>query len=212
MKKRIALMGATGQTGQKFLEIALRCGYEVQVLVRDKSKLKSSSPNLTIIEGDVLNQDVVEQAVKGSDVVISLFGHVKGSPEWLQTNGTKNIIAAMQNNNVHRIVSLSGGGLPFSEKDEPKFIDKIIRAIMKIVVPKMLNDAIAHADILKNSDRKWVIARGPRLTNDERLGHYRIGWVGVNSGTKISRADLADFILKQVENETFNFQMPFVSI
>lgn len=212
MKKRIALMGATGQTGQKFLEIALNNGYEVQVLVRNKSKLKSSNPNLTVIEGDVLNSNDVDKAIYNAHIVVSLFGHVKDSPEWLQTNGTKNIIAAMQKNNVDRIISLSGGGLPFPAKDEPKFIDKMIRTIMKIVVPKVLNDAIAHADVLKNSDKKWVVVRGPRLTNDERIGSYKIGWVGVNSGTKISRSDLADFILTQVEDETFNFQMPFVSI
>ena len=212
MKKRIALMGATGQTGQKFLEIALNNGYEVQVLVRNKSKLKSSNPNLTVIEGDVLNSNDVDKAIYNAHIVVSLFCHVKDSPEWVQTNGTKNIIAAMQKNNVDRIISLSGGGLPFPAKDEPKFIDKMIRTIMKIVVPKVLNDAIAHADVLKNSDKKWVVVRGPRLTNDERIGSYKIGWVGVNSGTKISRSDLADFILTQVEDETFNFQMPFVSI
>jgi hypothetical protein len=54
--------------------------------------------------------------------------------------------------------------------------------------------------------------RGPRLTNDAELGSYRVGWVGVNASTKISRKDLADFILKQVDDDIYNFQMPFVSI
>jgi hypothetical protein len=83
---------------------------------------------------------------------------------------------------------------------------------MKIAVPKVLNDAIAHAEVLQKSGQKWVIVRGPRLTNDARRGSYRVGWVGVNASTKISRADLADFILTQVEDESYNFQMPFVSI
>lgn len=67
--------------------------------------------------------------------MVSLFGHVKGSPEWLQTNGTKNIISAMEKYDVERIISLSGGGLPFPEKDKPKFMDHLIRAIMKVAVP-----------------------------------------------------------------------------
>jgi hypothetical protein len=107
---------------------------------------------------------------------------------------------------------LSGGGLPFPEKDKPKFADYLIRTIMKIVVPTILNDAIAHADALKSSNKKRVIVRAPRLTNDEKIGNYRVGWVGVNASAKISRADLADFILNQVEDESYNFQMPFVSI
>lgn len=212
MKKKIALFGATGQTGQKFLELAINHGYKVKVLVRDKAKLTLQSPSVTIIEGDVLNLQDVNNTVQGTEIVVSLFGHVKGSPEWLQTNGTKNIVSAMQNFNVERIISLSGGGLPFPERDKPKFADHLIRFIMKITVPKILNDAIAHADVLKASNKKWVIVRGPRLTNDARVGNYRVGWVGVSASTKISRFDLADFILTQVEDESFNFQMPFVSI
>jgi len=56
-----------------------------------------------------------------------------------------------------------------------------------------------------------MIVRAPRLTNDAPQGTYRVGWVGVNASTKIARADLADFLVTQLEDETYNFQMPFVS-
>lgn len=211
MKKKIALFGATGRTGQEFLDAAISNGYEVAALVRDPNKMTQTNPKLKIITGDVLNQNDVDRVVAEADVVVSLFGHVKGSPEWLQTDGTKHILKAMENNNVKRIISLSGGGLPFPEKDKPKFADRMIRTIMKIVVPKILNDAIAHAEVLKKSNKKWIVVRAPRLTNDEKQGTYRVGWVGVNASTKISRGDLAEFILTQVEDERFNYQMPFVS-
>ena len=209
--KKIALFGGSGRTGQHFLEQALAEGYDVRALVRDPKKISQQSDQLKLIVGDVLQPEGVDKTVQGSDIVVSLFGHVKGSPEWLQTNGTKNIISAMQKHGVERIISLSGGGLPFPEKDEPKFADRLIRGIMKIAVPKVLKDAIEHAKVLRESDRKWVIVRAPRLTDGERVGEYREGWVGVNASTKISRADLADFILKQVEDEKYNQQMPFVS-
>lgn len=212
MKKKIALFGASGQTGQHFLVLALASGYEVKALVRTPEKISQSNPKLEIHKGDVLNIDDVKQVIVGTDIVVSLFGHVKGSPEWLQSNGTKNIVEQMKANNVKRIISLSGGGLPFPEKDKPKFADKLIRTIMKIAVPKILNDAIRHHEVLRDSGLNWTVIRGPRLTNDKRTGNYRIGWVGVNASTKISRADLAHFILSQVEDEKFNFQMPFVSV
>jgi len=212
MKKKIALFGASGQTGQHFLTLALEKGYEVKALVRNPQSISQNNPKLTVIKGDVLNIDDVQKVVEGVDIVVSLFGHVKGSPEWLQTNGTKNIVQAMKEKNVDRIISLSGGGLPFPEKDEPKFADKLIRTIMKIVVPKVLNDAIKHHEVLKSSGLKWTIVRGPRLTNDPKTGSYRVGWVGVNASTKIARADLAVFIVSQIEDEKFNFQMPFVSV
>jgi putative NADH-flavin reductase len=209
--KKIALFGATGKTGKEFLNKALEAGYELKALARTPSKLTQSSNLLTIVQGDVLDQKAVDETVEGTDLVVSLFGHVKGSPEWLQTNGTKKIVASMHAHHVDRIISLSGGGLPFPEKDQPKFPDKMIRLIMKIAVPKILNDAIQHHQVLKGSGLKWTIVRGPRLTEEPEKGKYRVGWVGVNASTKIGRADLADFILQLVDKEKFNHQMPFVS-
>ncbi len=208
----IALFGGTGKTGSIYLQKALEAGHSVTALVRTPEKVSiGTHQNLTLIKGDVLNQDDVAKTIAGAEVVVSLFGHVKNSPELLQTNGTKNIISAMKSNNLSRIISLSGGGLPFPEKDEPKFADKLIRGVMKIFAKKILNDAIQHYKVLEKSGLDWTIVRGPRLTDDSEKGNYRVGWVGVNASTKIGRADLADFILKQTEKQEFVKQMPFVS-
>lgn len=209
--KKIALFGSSGQTGQQFLIQALAAGYSIKALVRNLDSISQKSDKLLLIQGDVLNVSDVEKTVEGCDLVISLFGHVKNSPEWLQSDGTTNIIKAMKKFKVSKIISLSGGGLPFPEKDEPKFMDYVIRTIMKIAVPKVLNDAIKHADLLKNSGLKWSIVRGPRLTNEPKIGKYRVGWVGVDASSKVGRADLADFIVAQIEDDTFNYQMPFIS-
>jgi putative NADH-flavin reductase len=211
MNKTIALFGGTGQTGQLFLKNALEAGYDVKALVRHPDQLTVSKAHLSIIKGDVLKAKDVEATISGTDCVVSLFGHVKGSPEWLQTDGTRHIIEAMKAHHVQRIISLSGGGLPYPEKDQPKFADRLIRTIMKLAVPKILNDAIKHHQVLETSGLNWTIVRAPRLTNKPKQGSYRVGWVGVNASTQISRADLADFILSQVEDETFASQMPFVS-
>lgn len=208
---KIALIGATGQTGNEFLGIALKDGHSVKALIRSPEKLNKSSEKLEIIKGDVLNPDDVEQSVEGTDIVVSLFGHVKGSPDWLQTDGTKNIIKAMKEHHVGRIISLSGGGLPYPEKDQPTFVDKMFRFIMKIAARQILKDAIEHAKVLKESGLDWTIIRAPRLTNEDRKGSYREGWVGVNASTKIGRKDLADFILKEVKEHDYSKEMPFVS-
>ncbi len=209
--KKIALFGGTGQTGKEFLKLAIPEGYSIKMLVRSLEKAQQYAPHVELIQGDVLNKADVEKTVKGTDVVVSLFGHVKGSPRWLQTNGTQNIIESMKKHSVERIISLSGGGLPFPEKDKPKLPDHLIRGIMKLFVPKVLEDAVKHAEVLEESGLKWTIVRGPRLTNDAAKGEYRVGWVGVNAGTKVTRADLSDFILKEVKSEAFNYQMPFVT-
>ncbi|MFN7119660.1 MAG: NAD(P)-dependent oxidoreductase [Saprospiraceae bacterium] len=208
--KNIALFGATGKAGSQFLKQALAKGYRVKALVRTPEKITHLHPNLEIIKGDVLHEADVYKTVAGTDLVVSLFGHVKGSPEWLQTNGTENIIKAMEQEGIGKIISLSGGGLPAPE-DQPKFPDKMIRFIMKIVVPKILNDAERHAEVLRKSNLDWIIVRGPRLKEMDKKGSYKVGWVGTTGGTVISYADLADFILQQVESDQFTGKMPFVS-
>lgn len=209
--KKIALFGATGRTGKHFMNKALSEGHTIKALVRSPEKVTVTDEKLTIIKGDVLSAEDVKKTIKDCDVVVSLFGHVKNSPENLQTAGTENIIDAMKEYGISKIISLSGGGLPFPEKDEPKFADKMIRFIMKVAFSKVLNDAIAHHKTLERSGLDWIIVRAPRLTEDEEQGNYRVGWVGVNASTKIARADLADFILKQVIQDKFLHQMPFVS-
>lgn len=209
--KTIALFGASGRTGQHVLAQALEAGYSVRVLARRPDSIRLSPPTLTVIEGDVLNPSDVERTVDGADVVVSVFGHVKGSPATVQTDGTGNIMAAMKKHGLKRIVSLSGGGLRFEEKDKPKVPDTIIRLLLKLLSPAVLRDAEGHGALLKASDLDWTIVRGPMLTDGVRAGQYRVGWVGVNASRKIARADLAAFILSQVTDDSFYAQLPFVS-
>lgn len=211
--KTIALFGATGQSGRPFLPLALQAGYRVVALVRDPAKITQPHLNLTLVPGNILDPAAVAETCREADVVVSLIGHVKGSPTFVQTDGTQNIINALQQRGAAqvKIVSLTGGAVPFPAKDQPKLPDRIFSGIMKLVAGTVLADAIRHAQVLAGSGLPHVIVRGPRLTNDARRGQYRVGWVGVNASTKIARADLADFLLTQVESDEFVGQMPFVS-
>lgn len=204
----IALFGATGRTGRRVLQRLFDAGYEVRALVRDPQKMQSS--RATLVAGDVLDFSAVMDTVAGADVVLSLFGQVKGSPDTLQTDGTSLIVAAMKQHGLRRIVTLSGGGLR-ADDDEPKAADKAIRHLLRLLSGRVLADAEGHLDVLLESGLDWTVVRGPRLTEKPGTGHYRVGWVGVNSSTQISRDDLADFIVTQVDDPTYFHKMPFVS-
>lgn len=209
--KTLAIFGASGRTGQHLVEQALAQGYSIRALVRTPERFTLSHPKLTVIKGDVLDSVAVKSVVEHSDAVVSVFGHVKKSPPRVQTEGTKNIVKAMHQVGVSKIVSLSGGALPYPKRDKPKVADHLIRFIMRTVAANMVNDAIEHAKLLEKSGLQWVIVRAPRLLDAPRKNHYREGWVGVNSSTSIARADLADFILKQVTDTRYHGQMPMVS-
>ena len=206
----IALFGGSGRVGRLVLSQALDAGYTVRSLARSAASIDATSPHLTVIEGNVLDAKAVETTIDGADVVISVVGNVKGAPATVQAEGTANMIAAMKQHGLTRIVSLSGGGLPF-EKDKPKLPDRIIRRIMRLTVPDVLDDAIAHHRLLEGSGLDWTIVRGPVLTDGPLTSKYRVGWVGIDAGLKIGRADLAQFILKQVSDESYRSQLPFVS-
>lgn len=209
--KTVAVFGATGRSGKPFVPRALAAGHRVRALARTPSKMTPPKhAQLTVIEGDVLDPKTVEQVVQGADVVVSLLGHAKGSPPDVQTRGTQNILSAMKKHGVGRIVSLTGGGVPY-ERDQPGFPDKLIRFIMKIVAKDVLNDGVNHAAAIRSSGLDYVIVRGPRLTEGEEKGSYKIGYVGTTGGTSISRADLADFLLKVVNDQQYDGTMPFVS-
>lgn len=207
----IAVFGGTGRTGRHVIEQALAAGHDVRALARSASSMTSRDARLTVIEGDVLDAAAVGRVIEGSAAVISVFGQVKGSPPTLQTDGTRTITEAMARHGVRRIVSLSGGGLPDPAHDQPKVADRIIRVLLKMLSPKVLDDARGHLRVLQESGLDWTVVRGPRLQDKPYTGTYRVGWVGVDSSTTVGRADLAEFILLQVEDTTFVRRLPMVS-
>ncbi len=209
--RTLALFGATGKTGRHVLAQALAAGHTVRALARRPESLDIAHERLTVVAGDVLDAPAVHETVRGADVVVSVFGQVKGSSPTLQTDGTRKIVDAMAREGIRRIISLSGGGLPAEEHDRPKAPDAIIKFLLKLISPQVLADAESHLEVLRASGLDWTVARGPRLTNEPATGTYRVGWVGVNASTQIARADLATFILTQLDDTQFVRELPFVS-
>lgn len=210
--KTIALFGASGRTGKPLLTLLLSKGYSVKALVRNPAGINSAHPNLHLIQGNILNLSNVEATIEGANSVISVIGHVKGDAQsrTVQTEGTANILAAMNTYGVKRLLSLTGGAVPF-QKDQPKFADKAITVIMNLVAKETLADAIAHAELIRKSTTDWTIIRGPRLLEKPPVGSYRVGFVGVNASTAITYGDLAQFIVDELEQAKHIHSMPFVS-
>lgn len=208
---KIAIFGATGKVGRHLVDQALERGDEVTVLARDASKLTTQRhERLKVVQGDVLDPEDVEQAVVGTRAVLSAIGHTKTSPKDVLSEGIKNIVAAMNEHGVRRLVSLTGAGVR-DPKDDPKLVDRAIGALLKLLQRDLLEDSIRQARLIKESDLEWVIVRAPVLVEGEKKGEYRIGYVGKESGTRLSRADLADFMLKQTTDDTYLHRAPVIS-
>jgi putative NADH-flavin reductase len=207
---KLAIFGATGRTGKPLVQRALEAGHEVVALVRTPAKLTLQNDKLTIIQGDAMNPNDVDKAVRGTEAVISVLGQSKESPHDMQTVATRNIIAAMEKYGIKRLVSLTGAGVD-APQDKPKLANHMIKFALKTLSGQVLKDGENHARAIQNSQLDWVIVRGPMLNEGPYTGKYRVGWVGVNTGARISRADLADFMLKQVTDNTYLRQLPMIS-
>lgn len=211
----IAVFGGTGRTGLPFIKQALEAGHTLQVLARNPQKLTISHPRLRVIKGDALNPADVDKTVQGTDGVVSLLGQDKASQPDLQTRATKLIIDSLKKHGLKRLISLTGGGVRDDAHDKPGFMDKLIVFIMKNVAGagarNALMDGISHAELIRQSGLDWTIVRGPMLTEDPAKGSYQVGYVGTVKGIKLTRADLATFILKEWETGQWRGKFPFVT-
>jgi putative NADH-flavin reductase len=200
--KRILIVGATGGTGRELVAQALERGYQVTALVRDPSKLGIEDRNLTLARGDVLDYASVEAAVRGQDAVVSALGHHRFlRPTRIQSMGTQNILNAMKTAGVSRFVcqtSLGIGNSAFRMGIPGTFF------LLPVVLQFYFWDKARQEKIIAASDRDWIIVRPSALTNGSKRGSYKHGFdVGSYIWTPgISRADVADFMLNQLEQDT----------
>ena len=207
---KLAIFGAAGRTGIPLVQQALEEGHDVVALVRTPSKLSIQNERLTVVQGDVTNLAHVEKVVKGADAVLSVLGHVKGSAPDILTHAIRNILTAMDMYGVKRVVSLTGASIYVSQ-DQPKLVNRLIKLFTQASTGSLLQDAEQQLKLLQNSNADWIVVRGPILTDGPHTGKYRIGWTGVNTGIRVSRADIADFMLKQVTDTAYLRQAPLIS-
>jgi putative NADH-flavin reductase len=207
---KIIVFGASGGTGNHVVRQALEAGHQVTAFVRSPEKLSIEHPNLTLCAGDVMDAEKVEQAIAGQDAVISTLGPARPPVDGMMETAAKNIVSAMQKHDVKRLISTTGAGVR-DPRDQPKLFDKVMKALLTVMAKDVLQDSEANVDLIRASDLDWTVVRFPRLVHGQHTGKYRVGHVGKDSGSQLSRADAADFILRELEKGEFIHKAPMVS-
>jgi putative NADH-flavin reductase len=197
---KIAIFGATGETGRQLVEQALAEGREVMAYIRNPSKLNIDHERLKVIQGDLADEPLIESAVSGADAVISAPGPRGGSKNKPITQGIQNIIVAMKKQGVRRLIITST--LSAKDPNDPlNFKTKALVNLVKLTMHDAYEDIVSTAETVRNSDLDWTIVRLTMINNKPKSGKIRAGYVGRGDvGTWISRADVADFMLKQVQD------------
>ena len=210
--KTIAVFGASGLTGKPFTEMALKDGYAVKALVRTPAKLGLQHPNLKVIQGDLTDSAKVEETIHGTDAVISLIGASSGSPDDIKVIATRHIVAAMQKNNVTRFIRLGSANFGvFAEGDKLNFGRRLMASLARTVMGAMVDDERRSVSLTEQSDLDWTVVRAPFLNNQPPKGSYRVGHLGIDAGSRVTRTDVAAFVLDELKNAKYVRQLPLVS-
>lgn len=207
---KIVVFGASRGVGINVVEQALQAGHIVTTFVRSPETFNLQHANLLVFKGDAMDASAVEQAIAGQEAVISALGPTRPPVPHMMETSAKNIVAAMKKHGVKRLVSTTGAGVRQPE-DQPKFIDHFIGFLLNTLAKDVVLDSAANVRVIQSSDLDWTVVRYPRLVDGERKGVYKIGYVSKDSGTQITRADGADFVLKELVEKKWLRKLPVVS-
>jgi uncharacterized protein YbjT (DUF2867 family) len=208
---KLVIFGATGKTGRLLVEQALDSGDEVVAYARNPGKLDVKSDHLRIVGGELADEEKLESALKGADAVLSVLGPKGGSKDKPLTKGMEAIVAAMKRRGVRRIVITS----TLSARDPhdlPEFKARVLVGIVRFAMRAAYEEIVSVADVVRASGVDLTIVRLTMLNDKPRSGGVRVGYLGRGEvGTWVSRADVAEFMLKQVGGTDYLRAAPAIS-
>ena len=193
---RLFILGATGRIGRQLVDQALERHHHVTAFVRSPQKICAARVGLTIIEGDVQNTNAISAALAGHDAVLSSLGPPGPARNTITSDSARATVTAMQTVGLRRLIVVGVAAL-FPD------IGMFGRALRNTLLRNIANDSAEMERIVKASDLDWTIVRPPRLTNGTRTEHYGIADdhlpFGTGANAIVSRADVAHFMLEEVE-------------
>ncbi|MDP1621246.1 MAG: SDR family oxidoreductase [Bacteroidales bacterium] len=202
---KIAVFGASGKTGILIVYQALNQGHAVTAFARTASKVTIQHKNLRVIQGDILEPGQVMSAVEGQDAVLCALGIDSRKPGTVLSDGTLNILNAMESAGVKRFICMSSAGI--LGNDGGFWFGKII---MPLFLKHVFEDKKRQAKVIRESKAEWVIIRPTGLTDAPKTNTYKIN-VEIPTSKSIPRADVADFMLKLLNDKKYDGQMPAIS-
>ena len=204
----ILIAGSTGTIGRQLVNQALESGHDVTAFARDPSKLQIDNHKLTKYRGDILDPGSVKEVMPGKDAVLCALG--AGGKGGVRAAGTHNLIEAMEENGVRRLVCLSSLGVGDS-RGNLNFLWKHI--MFGLLLRRAFDDHVAQEDRIRESSLDWTIVRPSAYTDGDRTGDYRHGFPASLTGLKlkISRADVAEFMLRQLTDDSYLHRAPGIS-
>ena len=207
---KLLVIGATRGIGRNLVELALDREFAVTALVRKPGQLPVSHDRLRVLKGDIRDRETVTRAVEDQDAVCITIGiNPTRKPVTVFSEGAKNVIEAMTHSAANLLICVTGIGAGDSKNHGGFFYDKIFNPLL---LKTIYEDKDRQEELVRNSDLEWVVVRPGFLTNKPLTGNYRAltELQGVTAG-KISRADVAHFILSEIKEKAYLFKTPLLT-
>ncbi|GAA0599160.1 SDR family oxidoreductase [Virgibacillus siamensis] len=194
----IYLLGATGRVGREILKKAIADRNHVTALVRAPEKLQVTSDYLSVIQGNVLDEQAVRRSMSGTSVVISALSTDKNQT---LSKSMPHIVQSMEEHELNRIVTIGTAGILNSRTRPGLYRFQTNESKRKSTVAA--EDHLTAFQLLKNSDLTWTVVCPTYLPAGEETGEYRTAdSVLPENGTKISVEDTAAFAYKELTENT----------
>ena len=207
---KLLVIGATRGIGRRLVELALDEGHSVTALVRDPQRLPISHEQLSVMTGDILDPESVQRAAEGQDAVCITIGiNPTRKPVTVFSEGAKNVIEAMTGSGSGLLICVTGIGAGDSKNHGGFFYDKIFNPLL---LKTIYADKNRQEALVSSSNLEWIIVRPGFLTNGPLTGTYRAltELEGIKAG-KISRADVAHFILTEMKEKQYLSKTPLLT-
>ena len=210
---RVTIVAATGGIGRELLEQAMAAGHDVTAVVRDPSRLSQRVPSAAV---DLAHPDrgALKAAVNDRDAVLSGLGPRSKSDTGVASAGTAALVDAMQATDTRRLVVVSAAPIgtvpspahPHPPRHDPGdgfFMRHLFAPLTKLALRNQYQDLATMEDVVRGSQLDWTVVRPPRLTDKPRTGRYRTAnGHNLRRGFLISRADVADLMLRVIDDPT----------
>lgn len=207
----IIIFGASGGIGRLLVGQALNAGYMVKAYVRNPSKLELTHQNLEIIKGELSDFENIRTAIAGVDAVISTLGpplkrNYKG---WAILDAHINIVKAMEMEGVNRFITIATPSVNF-RWDISSIITKMPTVMAKLLFPKAYKEIVMVGNVVSDSSLDWTIVRIIAPNNKPLTGSVKVTFGETKIKWGISRADIAAYLLLQVEDAQQIYSMPII--
>jgi putative NADH-flavin reductase len=208
-KTTIAVLGGSGRTGTFLIKALVDHGYKLKLLVREPSKIFFRSDDIEVFKGDALDLQAIKLLLKDCRAVMSTIGQRKDEP-LVASQVTKHILQGMELHNVYRYLSLAGLNIdvPSDNKSQQTLM---ATKWMKDNFPTIHEDRQHSYSILEqNTSIRWTVVRVPYIEFLEASGNIKVNLEDC-PGTKVTAGDIAQFMVRELTDERFIHQAPFIA-